>query len=437
MPDNQLSIFPLKIGSERRHLVDQNDQPFLVHGDTAWSIITALTKAEAEHYLANRAAKGFNALIVNLIEHKFNGPHTRQGDAPFTNLGDLSTPNEKYWEHADWVLKKAAEYGMVVFLAPMYLGARTAKNDEGWFVEALTTGLRGCREYGRFLGRRFTRQDNLIWMMGGDRNPGDCQEHTLAVVRGIQEFDSRHLFTAHPAPEFHTPDVYGWGNWLDFNTSYTYGIVHRFLMADYNRAPAVPFVLIESIYEGEHNSPPVQIRRQAYWAILCGAAGQFLGNNPIWAFWPGWQAAIDAEGSRSMVLLKQLFASRPWHTLVPDQFSANPWYELDFASEKRVVVDGWGEQRGLDFLAAAYTADRRTLIAYMPSTRSVTVDLSQLAGDSKRGWWFDPRSGQAQSAGELPGQGLQKLTPPAGGDWVLVVDDAAANLGAPGQSMTL
>jgi hypothetical protein len=63
MPDNQLSIFPLKIGSERRHLVDQNDQPFLVHGDTAWSIITALTKAEAEHYLANRAAKGFNALI--------------------------------------------------------------------------------------------------------------------------------------------------------------------------------------------------------------------------------------------------------------------------------------------------------------------------------------------------------------------------------------
>jgi len=434
MPDHQLATtFPIKIGAGGRRLVDQNDRPFLVHGDTAWSIITALTSAEAEQYLANRAAKGFNALIVNLIEHKFNGPLTRDGEHPFTNPNDLSTPNEKYWAHADWVLQKAAEYGFVVFLAPMYLGARTAKNDEGWFVEALLTGLGGCREYGRFLGRRYTNQPNLVWMMGGDRNPGDCQEHTLAVVRGIKEFDSRHLFTAHPAPEFHTPDVYGFGNWLDFNVSYTYGIVHSFLIADYNREPAVPFVLIESSYEGEHNAPPVQIRRQAYWALLRGATGQFLGNNPIWAFWPGWQAAMDAEGSRSMAHLKRLFESRPWQTLVPDQFSFNPWYELDFASEKRVVVGGWGEQRGLDFLAAAYTADRRTLIAYMPTSREVTVDMARLTGDAKLCWWFDPRTGQAQSAGVLPGLGLIKFTPPSDGDWVLVIDDAAANLPAPGQ----
>jgi hypothetical protein len=432
MPDNRISNLPVKISSDHRHLVDKHDRTILIHGDTAWSIITALTKAEAEQYLANRAAKGFNALIVNLIEHKFNGPLTRDGDAPFTNLHDLSTPNEKYWVHADWVLQKAAEYGFIVFLAPMYLGARTHMNDEGWLVEALTTGLRGCREYGRFLGRRYANQDNLIWMMGGDRNPGDAQEHTLAVVKGIKDFDNRHLFTAHPAPEYPTKDVYGFGNWLDFNVTYTYGIVHRLLMADYHRDPTLPFVLIESSYEGEHNAPPVQIRRQAYWAILCGATGQFLGNNPIWAFWPGWQAAMDAEGSQSMVHLKHLFESRQWDTLVPDEFSAKPWFELDFASEKRVVVDGLGEQRGLDFLAAAYTADRNSLIAYMPTARTITVDLLRLSGDSKTGWWFNPRTGQAFSAGELPGQGLFKLTPPADGDWVLVIDDAAANLPAPG-----
>jgi len=432
MPEKLLPKLPLKIGSDRRHLVDQDDRPFLVHGDTAWSIITALTNAEVEQYLANRAGKGFNAIIVNLIEHKFNGPQTRSGDLPFTDLRDLSTPNEKYWAHADWVLQQAAKYGMVVFLAPMYLGARTPKNDEGWFVEALTSGLANCRAYGRFLGQRYRDQTNIIWMMGGDRNPGDALEHTHAVVKGIKEFDTRHLITAHPAPEFPTQDVYGQGNWLDFNVTYTYGIVHRKLLADYNREPALPFVLIESIYEGEHNSPPVQIRRQAYWANLCGACGQFLGNNPIWAFWPGWQAALDAEGSRSMVHLKRLFESRSWHTLVPDQFSFKPWFELDFTEEKRVVVDGLGEQRGLDFLAAAYTADRRTLIAYMPTARTVTVDLSRLSGESKRGWWFDPRTGQALPAGEFPGGGLIKLTPPADGDWVFVIDDAAANLPAPG-----
>ena len=49
MPDHQLATtFPIKIGAGGRRLVDQNDRPFLVHGDTAWSIITALTSAEAE-----------------------------------------------------------------------------------------------------------------------------------------------------------------------------------------------------------------------------------------------------------------------------------------------------------------------------------------------------------------------------------------------------
>lgn len=424
---------PLKISANRRCLVDQNNRPFLIHGDTAWSIITALSKAEAEQYLANRAAKGFNALIINLIEHKFNGPATRDGDMPFTDLRDLTTVDEKYWAHADWVLRKAAEYGFVVFLAPLYLGAKTPKNDEGWLIEALASGLRSCREYGRFLGNRFKGQDNIIWMMGGDRNPGDAQEHVLQLVRGIKEFDNGHLFTAHPAPEFFTPEVYGFGGWLDFNTTYTYGIVHRNLLVDYNREPATPFVLIESIYEGEHNATPVQVRRQAYWAILCGACGQFLGNNPIWAFWAGWQAAMDAEGSRSMVHLKQLFLSRDWQTLIPDQYSRRPWFELDLAAEKRAVIGGLGEQRGLDFLAAACTSDRSTLIAYLPTPRPVVVDLARLSGERKCCWWYDPRTGQAQSAGDVTGQGTLELAPPGEGDWVLVIDDAAKGLSAPGQ----
>jgi hypothetical protein len=142
---------------------------------------------------------------------------------------------------------------------------------------------------------------------------------------------------------------------------------------------------------------------------------------------------MDAEGSRSMAHLKRLFESRNWTTLTPDQFSFNPWYELDFSSEKRVVVGGWGEQRGLDFLAAAYTADRRTLIAYMPTSRTVSIDLSRLSGETKRGWWFDPRNGKTLSTGEIPGQEVINFTPPDDHDWVLVIDDAAANLPAPGQ----
>lgn len=100
------------------------------------------------------------------------------------------------------------------------------------------------------------------------------------------------------------------------------------------------FFLIETTYEGEHNASAVQIRRQAYWAILCGATGRVMGNRPIWLFDPDWQTAIDATGSQDMARLKELFTYRPWYDLVPDE-------------KHEVVVDGLGEFRGLDYFAAA------------------------------------------------------------------------------------
>jgi len=66
-------VYPLAVSASRRYFVDQNGAPVLLHGDAAWSLITALTKPEAEAYLEDRRRTGFNAIIVNLIEHKFNG----------------------------------------------------------------------------------------------------------------------------------------------------------------------------------------------------------------------------------------------------------------------------------------------------------------------------------------------------------------------------
>jgi hypothetical protein len=411
--------YPLKISANRRYLVDQNNAPFLYQGDTPWSLIVGLTKEEAEEYLENRRRKGFNSLIVNLIEHKFcaHPPQNRAGDEPFTKLGDFSTPNENYFAHADWVIEKAGEMGMQVVLAPIYLGYKGT--DEGWYEEAVANGPAKCREYGRYVGKRYGRFPNLLWLMGGDRDPEYALDCLNQMALAIKEADGRHLFTAHVAPEHSPLDVIPGATWLDLNTTYTYKLVHDSLLRDYNRTPVRPFFLIESTYEGEHNSTPVQIRRQAYWAILCGAAGQSLGNRPIWLFDPGWRAAMDAEGSVSMAHLKALFDSRPWYELVPDQ-------------KHQVVTEGLGEFNGLDYLAAARAADGGTVIAYMPSRRKVTVEMSKISGSLAKVWWFDPRTGKAESVGTFAARGAREFTPPAEGDWVLVLDDAARNLPAPG-----
>jgi hypothetical protein len=76
----------------------------------------------------------------------------------------------------------------------------------------------------------------------------------------------------------------------------------------YARPERMPFFLIESAYEHEHEASEQRLRTQAYQAVLSGAAGQVFGNNPIWHFdGPGiypapvtWQEALDSRGAHSM-----------------------------------------------------------------------------------------------------------------------------------------
>lgn len=409
--------YPLRVGPDHRHLVDQSGTPYLIQGDAGWSLISGLTKEEAEKYLEARRRLGFNSIIVNLIEHKFRGPVNRYGEGPFTTPGDFSTPNEKYFEHADWVIRKAQEMGLQIFLAPIYLGY--IGTDEGWIQELVANGPEKARNWGRFVGNRYRDFDNIVWIIGGDHNPDTARPEVDAVAEGIKERDGRHLMTAHCHPENSAIDQYRDDGWLDVNDTYTYNIVHEMLIRDYNRQPVIPYFLIESTYEGEHNASQVQIRRQAYWAILSGATGQFMGNRPIWLFDPGWEAALDSVGSRDMQRLGWLFHSRPWNELTPDQ-------------KHEVVVEGLGEFRGLDYLTAARTSDDATVIAYMPTARTISVEMSKVSGKQAMAWWFDPRTAQATSIGKFPTSGKQEFKPPAEGDWVLVLDDAARNLPAPG-----
>jgi hypothetical protein len=134
----------------------------------------------------------------------------------------------------------------------------------------------------------------------------------------------------------------------------------------------------------------------------------------LWLFDPGWEAALDSEGSRDMARLAGFFRSRPWQELVPDL-------------EHKLVTSGLGEFNGLDYAAAAATPDRGLLIAYIPSQRAVTVALALLKRTELRARWFNPRDGSTLEAGRLAAEPSHEFTPPAAGDWVLVIEPAAAS----------
>lgn len=424
------SSYPIKLSESSSYLVDWRNRPFFINGDTAWSLIVQLSKANAINYLSDRAQKGFNLVLVNLIEHKFatNAPANLAGQAPFTIPGDFNSPNESYFSHADWVINEAAKKGLVVLLAPLYLGYRCGS--EGWCADVKASSVATMRNYGRYVGNRYKNFPNIIWLIGGDTDPvaDGVAEKVSEFVAGMREFDKVHLFTSHNAPEQAATDVWRSETWLNLNNIYTYNNTYPMALAQSNRAGSKPFFLIETYYENEHNSTPLDLRRQAYWTVLSGGiGGHIFGNCPIWHFnspsgsgfcvGRAWQSQLSSTGSTTLAYLGRLFASRAFYKLMPDQGHS-------------VLTAGFGS--GETYAAAAWASDGSFVIAYIPTNRTVTIDLSKVAGPSVRAWWFNPRTATASLINSYQPKGSTIFTPPDEHDWVLVLDNAELNLPPPG-----
>lgn len=388
-PKSVDAVFPLRVSDNRRHLIDQASTPFLVRGDAAWSLIVQLTREEAEAYFEDRRARGFNLLMVNLIEHFYadNAPQNAYGEAPFKQPGDFSQPNEAYFAHADWVLRRAAEFGFAVLLCPAYLGYEG--NHEGWYQEMRRSGVDILNAYGRFVGERYRDFKNIIWLEGGDfAPPPDGMVLVNAVALAIQKAGASQLQTAHWSPETSAMDVATDG-WLDFNTTYTYRPVYLQSTIDHQRPDTKPHILIEGAYEEEHMSTPRSLRGQVYYALLTGAAGDVFGQRSVWKFkketylrdlsgrW--WRPALDTPGTRGVEHARRLFFARNWTGLIPD-------------IDNQFLRDGLGLHGGDLYAVAAVTRDRRLALAYVPSKRSVTIDTSRIALPA-RARWYDPTSG--------------------------------------------
>ncbi|HTL54193.1 MAG TPA: DUF4038 domain-containing protein [Candidatus Limnocylindrales bacterium] len=426
--------FPLQTSANHRFLVDQQNRPFIVVGDTPWSLIVQPEPAGVDRYLQDRQRRGFNAIIVNLIEHKFctHPPKTRAGLAPFDPPGDFSKPNPDYFDYAHQVIQKANDHGIVVWVAPAYLGY--GGGDEGFFREMKAGGKEKLRAYGQFVGRRFRDLPNIVWLLGGDYTPDPADRWTVTeLANALEQEDTNHLMTVHASPENSAASLFGHERWLRLNTVYSYqSNLFQPVLAEYAREPIRPFVLIESTYEGEHGSKPDQIRRQAYWTMLGGGCGQFLGNNPIWHFdGPGlfpapvtWEQALGQEGSRDMAHLGTLFRQIPWDKLIPEE-------------NHEIVVEGYGKD--ISTALTARTEDRRLSMTYFPSTgtqpREFKIDIRQFAGPVAMRW-FNPVGGAFKLPGEADARlasGQHQLRTPGdngagANDWVLVLEGRNASM---------
>jgi hypothetical protein len=406
--------FPLRVAEGGRYLEDAAGRPFLMHGDTAWSLIAQLDEADAELYLRSRRAAGFNTILVNLIESRFasRAPANIFGETPFAG-GDFTRPREAYFRHADWILARACDLGFLVLLTPAYSG--NGGGPEGWYAEMEKAGADAMREYGRALGNRYAGLPNILWVQGGDYNPPD-KDLIRAFVEGIRSADPDALQTAHGSPGWGAAEYWQGEAWLDVDNVYTYEPVLDGVAAARDRPGGRPFFLMESAYENEHGADALRIRVQAWQAVLGGAFGHVYGNNPMWHFdGPGlyaversWQQELDSPGTRSMVAFARIMGGMEWWRLAPD-----PGFLVDDPSH-----------HGARSIAAR-TPDGSLAVVYQPIARRTTMNLAALAGPLIRARWIDPTDGSGRDVAGSPfPPEVRTFAPPgpnAGGtpDWLL------------------
>jgi hypothetical protein len=438
--------YPLKVSKNGRFLIDQNNKPFRIQGDSAQSLIANLTYPEAQVYFSDRQAKGFNTININLLEHKFalRAPANRNGDPPFTSPGDFSKPNESYFAFADSIIDLAASKGMLISLAPMYLGA--SGGDEGWWV-ALIGGANSqevCYNFGLYIGNRYKNRKNILWVIGGDYTPPSGSEGEVRLHRfmeGVKAAGAAQLWAGDWNSGAISTDEPAFASSMDLSAVYTYGKAGKsgatYIEARkaFTLSPPLPAYLKETGYESENwaEGDPASVRKYAYRAIFGGCtAGAFFGHRDIWEFatdrwWSGfnfghapWQSALNSAGAYDMVRLGQLLDAVPWSDLVPS----------GLAGSKNFVTQGGGNYGDADYVAAAATSDAKVMLAYVPPTSkssvTFTVDLG-LLNSSPHARWFDPASGKyIEIPPPLPNRGAISFTTPGKNatgatDWVFVL----------------
>ncbi|MGB3588574.1 MAG: glycoside hydrolase family 140 protein [Tunicatimonas sp.] len=437
----------LTVHKNGRYLVTEDGEPFFWLADTAWELFHRCDKEEATSYLEKRASQGFNVVqAVALAEIDGLNTPNPYGDKPLLN-NDPTKPNDAYFEHVDYVINKANELGIYIALLPTW-GDKV--NTESWGVGPVVFNPENARVFGEWMGNRYKDYDNIVWVIGGDRNPREDSDD-IAIWNNMAEgiaaaaggYENT-LMTFHPQPTeegeggsstwFHNEE------WLDFNMHQTGHCANKgtyqHIEHDYALSPNKPVLDGEPLYENHPHcfnanergySTHDDIRRIMYWNVFAGAFGQTYGCHAVWQMWQPdrepinqplgpWHASLDLPMANQVQHLKNLVLSRPVLTRVPDQ---------------SMVVGPQPDYT--EYVSATRDEQGRYAMIYLPKGGSKRLDLTALSGEELSTWWYDPRTGN-----NFPGKKLEKSNrveveaPTTANDWVLVID--SEEYSAPGST---
>ena len=328
----------LAISENGRYFVKPDGTPFVWLADTAWTVPARLKWDDVQHYMKTRREQGFTVLQMVVLDPEFNEEMRNPCGIRAMNNGDILDPNEAYYSYVDWVLDQAEAYGFYVLLLPVWgelvVGWDWSGNDHPVYVNETNAYF-----YGKWIGDRMRRRNNILWCLGGDRMPvcrgADYRPVWREMAEGLSEgltgrrlhYDAdreewrKLLITYHACHEAETGECSSFSYWTpeDQWISFTmlqsgHGLYKKnYDLIEAERKPkevpqAVPETLAQTspetaaliypVWDGEpayEMMPtcwPVEdlnsfhgtymVRKRAYWGLLAGAFGHTYGHASVW-----------------------------------------------------------------------------------------------------------------------------------------------------------
>ena len=421
--------------SPNGHYLLRDGKEFFWLGDTGWELFHRLNREQASQYLKTRSSQGFS-VIQAVVLAEFDGLHSPNayGDLPLLH-DDPAKPNENYFKQVDYIIDKAGEEGLVIGLLPTW----GDKVNISWGKGPVIFTPENAFVYGRWLGDRYKNRTNIIWILGGDRNPQNDTDLKIwrAMAAGILEgTEKRALISYHPQPNEQGSGQYFYDDaWFSFNMFQNGHCrntpVYNKIYAAWLRTPAKPVIDAEPIYEDHPvcfnekdlgTSSAYDVRQFAYLDLFSGAFGHTYGCHDIWQFYSTereaingphvyWPAALELPGATQMKFVRKLMESHPLTDRVPDQSLV---LENNLPAAERIQAT-----RGKDYI-----------FIYSAAGRSFTVVLGKITGRNLNVYWFNPRNGSVKKEAAVENKGNKMFKPPGSGygqDWVLILDDTEKN----------
>lgn len=432
-------ISQFTISSNRRFML-KDGKPFFWLGDTGWELFHRLNREEADQYLKRRSEQGFT-VVQAVILAEFDGLHepNANGDTPLIN-DDPGKPNEKYFQHVDYIIDKAASYNINIAILPTW-GDKVFKDRWGKGPEIFNE--QNASAYAEWLAKRYKDKTNVLWILGGDRVPRGESDLNVwrAMGKAIMKVtNNKAIISFHTQPNnLGSAEWFHKDEWLAFNMFQTGHCretpIYDRMQAAYNLQPIKPVLDGEPIYEDHPvcfnvkdlgTSNAFDVRRSAYLDLFAGAFGHTYGCHDIWQMYSTkreavngphvyWQEALELPGANQMSYVRKLIESHPYLDRVPDQSLIK---ESDYVPAERVQAT-----RGKDFL-----------FVYTTFGKSFHVNMGKISGTELQAYWYNPRDGKSKDIGKIANKDVQEFKPPSSGygqDWVLVLDDASKNYPKP------